>query len=90
MEELFYSEQFKKYRLAMLSVFGEYVRSRLFGDESDLKEIRGALEIMRQIIRLPNKIRQTDFTRQMVNEDLRRFEVEFIKSGLQSDPEQTD
>lgn len=87
MEELLSSPQFAQYRQLMLTVLAEYIDARLFGNESDLREVKGAIELARQVIRLPLKIRQNDLTKQMVVEDLRKFEVNFIRVGLRSDPE---
>lgn len=87
MEEFLSSSQFAQYRQLMLAVLAEYIDARLFGNESDLREVKGAIELARQVIRLPIKIRQNDLTKQMVVEDLRKFEVNFIRTGLRSDPE---
>ena len=84
MEEFLNSSQFAQYRQLMLAVLAEYIDARLFDNESDLKEVKGAVELARQIIRLPLKIRQNDLTKQMVVEDFRKFEINFIRNGLRS------
>lgn len=86
MEEFLKSEQFARYRQLQLTCFAEFVVARLFGDnKQDLEEIRGGLEVIRQLIKLPLEIRQNDLVRQMVTDDLKNFEAKFIVQGLRSE-----
>lgn len=84
MEEFLELEAFKRYRQLTLETIANIISSYLFDDdEKSLCQIKGALDLARQIIRLPIKIRDNDLTRQMVKHDLKLFQASFVKKGLE-------
>lgn len=87
-EEFLHSNEFKQYHRKVIETCGKYLTARLFGEEKDLTEIRGAIELARKLVYLPLTIRQNDRTKQLVQEGLKCFEVAFILHGLQSGPEE--
>ena len=94
MEEFLGSEEFAKYRQLLLKSMAEFISARFFGEEEDLREIRGAIKLMRQIIRIPLKIRQDDSVRRMIGVDFeglkRHFAITELTSGLQLNPEKNN
>jgi len=67
----------------MLECLADFISTRMYGGEQDLREIKGALEVIRQIVSLPSKIRQNDLTTFMVANDLKAFEAKWVKFGVQ-------
>lgn len=80
--EFLKSEEFEKYRGLMLEEISNYIVSRLFGKEEDLKELKGAIELSRLIIRLPLKIRKEEFVGKLINDDLIKFKTNLLEKNL--------
>jgi hypothetical protein len=66
----------------VVELCANYLKVRLFGKETDLTELRGAIELARKIIQLPIAIKEDDITKKIVSESLKSFEMKFIREGL--------
>ena len=84
MEIFLNSKEFAKYRQFLLDTMSEFVSARLFGTEADLREMCGAIKLMRLIIRTPLKIRQSEEVKQMINKDFEGLKKYFIINELRS------
>lgn len=85
MKELIKTEVFKKYRQLVITEINNFISSRLFGDEPDLKEIIGALKLARLIVRLPLKIENSEFIKHMISQDLNQFKADLTKKSLEKE-----
>ena len=82
MDELFKTAEFKRFYLKIVEQCVQYLAVRLFGDETDLKEVRGAIELARKIIYLPITIGNNDYNQQLVTEGLKKFQSQFIVNQI--------
>lgn len=82
MEELLQSDAFQKYQKVLIAVIAEYISPRLFSGKEDLGQLVGALGLAHQIIKAPLKIRDNEFTKKLINENIKRVKLEFIRETL--------
>ena len=85
LNDLLVSEDFKRYRKAQAKAIVVQVKNLLFSN-TDPKELRGAVEMARKIIRLPedlteDKNLQGELNR-MIQEDLNQIAVELTRETI--------
>lgn len=83
MEGFLRSEEFARYRQLILSEIADFVGDRLFRNETDLKELKGSIELARLLIRLPLKVKRNQNIGEMVYKDLKTFEASFVRKALE-------
>lgn len=83
MEELLQADSFHRYQRLLINIVAKYVESRLFSkSENDIRELIGAIELGNKIISAPKKIRDNDYTKKMIEENIKRFELKFIRGNI--------
>ena len=84
-KDLLISEDFKRYRKAQAKAIVLQIKNLLFSN-SDSKELRGAIEMARKIIRLPESLTEDkniqDALNRMIQEDLNQIAVELTRETI--------
>ncbi len=84
-KDLLTSEDFKRYRKAQAKAIVVQVKNLLFSN-TDPKELRGAVEMARKIIRLPESLTEDksirDALNRMIQEDLNQIAVELVREMI--------
>ena len=84
-KDLLISEDFKRYRKAQAKAIVLQIKNLLFSN-SDSKELRGAIEMARKIIRLPESLTEDknirDTLNRMIQEDLNQIAVELVRETI--------
>ena len=85
MRELFQLEEFRRYYARQVATLLNFFSTRIWGDEANLAEVRGALELARRIIYLPLEIVRDESTMNLVNENLCKFKTQLVVNELEKE-----
>ena len=85
MQEMFQSEEFRRYRKAVLEEAVAYLSGMVWDGNPELK---GALEMLRRIIKLPIKLTGNELlASNLIQEDIKDFQMRFIKNHIAEEDE---
>ena len=85
MQEMFQSEEFRRYRKAVLEEAVAYLSGMVWDGSPELK---GALEMLRRIIKLPIKLTGNELlASNLIQEDIKDFQMRFIKNHIAEEDE---
>ena len=80
MQEMFQSKEFRRYRKAVLEEAVAYLSGMVWDGNPELK---GALEMLRRIIKLPIKLTGNELlASNLIQEDIKDFQMRFIKNHI--------
>ena len=91
MQDLLLSNEFRRYRKAQINEIVKFIRPMLLApfDGHTTAEIKGALDMARKLMKLPQTFPLSgdikERIRNEMHEDIKEFEVKFIRSHLIDD-----
>jgi len=87
LHELYTSDEFGRYRKKLIAEVVNYVKIHLFDTTAELSEVRGALEMARRVVRMPEKIGGTqEYIKEVsriIEKDLNDIYASIVKAHLE-------
>lgn len=88
MQELFLSDEFRRYRKAQIMQIIDHVRPMVLSPDGT-NELKGALDMARKLIKLPGTFKLAKEIKERIkdeaHQDMKEFEVKFVRSHLIDD-----
>ena len=91
MQDLFLSDEFRRYRKAQIMEVVNHVRPMVIAplDGHTTAELKGALDMARKLMRLPGTFKLSNAIKERItdelHEDMKEFEIKFVRSHLIDD-----
>ena len=86
-QELIFSDEFRRYRREELKVAVNFIKDRIFDDSLDKAELKGGLEIIRKIVKIPAGFSLSEANKAKVNEmvieDLNWVNAQLVRQSIE-------